>query len=153
MSNKPYPDIESSSDFQVYEFESKGKENIKKRVRFDLIDEPEQIYNLALCTVLTGGGEDCESASRNGDMDRVLETTVCIAVIYTNHFPGRKVFFRGSNAVRSRKYQIGIARYLDIAIKDFFIEGLLINNQNQIILREPFQAGKNYTGFIFTRKK
>src|SRR5476649_2543511 len=33
MSINPYLNIETSSDFQVYEFESAGKENIKKRVR------------------------------------------------------------------------------------------------------------------------
>jgi len=38
-------------------------------------------------------------------------------------------------------------------MKDFYIEGLFINNKNEMILREPFQKGKNYTGFIFTRKK
>jgi hypothetical protein len=153
MSISPYLNIETSSDFQVYDFESTGKEKNKKRVRFDLIDKPEQIYNLALCTILSDGTEDCETASRNGDMDPVLETTAHIAIIYTNRFPDRKVFFRGSNEVRSRKYQIGIARYLEVVMKDFFIEGLLINNLNKIILREPFQNGKNYTGFIFTRKK
>jgi len=145
--------METSSDFQVYEFDSIGKENIRKRVRFNLVDEPEHIYNLALCTVLPDGNEDCQTASRNGDMDRVLETTVHIALIYINRFPDRKVFFTGSNAVHSRKYQIGIARYLEIAMKDFYIEGLIINNLNEMILREPFQNGKNYTGFIFTRKK
>lgn len=153
MSIKPYLNIETSSDFQVYEFESTGKESIKKRVRFDLIDEAEHIYNLALCTIPPDGSEDCITASRNGDMDTVLETTAYIAIIYTNRFPDRKVFFRGSNAVRSRKYQMGIVRYLEVVTKDFFIEGLLINSLNEIILREPFQNGKNYTGFIFTRKK
>jgi hypothetical protein len=153
MSVNPYLNIEASSDFQVYEFASTGRKSIKKRVRFDLIDGYERIYNLALCTILPDGSEDCETASRNGDMEMVLQTAVHIAIIYTNRFPDRKVFFRGSDAVRSRKYQIGIARYLDVAMKDFFIEGLLINNLNGIILREPFQNGKNYTGFIFTRKK
>jgi hypothetical protein len=86
-------------------------------------------------------------------MEMVLETAVHIAIIYTNRFPDRKVFFRGSDAVRSRKYQIGITQYLDVAMNDFFIDGLLINNQNEIILREPFQSGKNYAGFIFTRGK
>ncbi len=39
MSINPYLNIETSSDFQVYEFESTGKKSIKKRVRFDLIDD------------------------------------------------------------------------------------------------------------------
>jgi len=55
--------------------------------------------------------------------------------------------------VRSRKYQMGIAQYLEVVMNDFFIEGMLINDRNEIILRETFKKGKNYTGFIFTRKK
>jgi hypothetical protein len=148
----PYQNIETSSDFQIYDFDSLGRESLRKRVRFDLIDETEQVYNLALCTILNDESEDCETASHNGDMDIVLETAAHIALIYTNRFPGRKVFFRGSNDVRSRKYQIGIARYLEAVMKDFSIEGMLINNRNEITLREPFQKGKNYSGFIFTRK-
>ena len=96
MSINPYLNIETSSNFQVYEFESTGKKSIRKRVRFDLIDGDERVYNLALCTILPDGSEDCETASRNGDMEMVLETAVHIAIIYTNRFPDRKVFFRGS---------------------------------------------------------
>ena len=100
MSLNPYLNIETSPDFQVYEFNSVGKEIIKKRVRFDLIDELEQIYNLALCTILPDESEDYRTASRNGDMDMVLKTTAHIALIYTNRFPDRKIFFRGSDEVR-----------------------------------------------------
>jgi hypothetical protein len=153
MSINPYLNVEASSDFQIYEFDSIGKEKLRKRVRFDLIQEREQIYNLALCTVLADGSEDCETASRNGDMDIVLETAANVAIVYTNRFPNRKVFFKGSNPVRTRKYQIEIVRYLNVMMKDFLIEGLIINSLNEIILREPFKNGKNYSAFIFTRKK
>ena len=152
MSINPYQDIESASGFQIYEFYSVGKETLKKRVRFDLVDSLEQIYNLALCTVSPDGEEDCENASRNGDMDRVLETVAQIAIIYTNRYPERKIFFRGSDIVRTRKYQIGIVKYLDFAAKDFDIEGVTISEQNEIITREAFRRGENYNGFIFIRK-
>ena len=55
MAIKPYLNIETSPGFQIFEFDSTGKDHLKKRVRFDLIDEAEQIYNLALCTVLHDG--------------------------------------------------------------------------------------------------
>ncbi|WP_371135122.1 hypothetical protein [Daejeonella sp.] len=65
----------------------------------------------------------------------------------------RKIFFMGSNAVRSRKYQIGVNKYLSILSKTFFIEGLIIDNDNNIETREKFKTGKNYTALIFTRKE
>jgi hypothetical protein len=153
MSINPYLNIETSTDYQVYEFDSLGKEMLRKRVLFDLVDADEQIYNLALCTILADGTQDCASASRNGDMDTVLETVAHIALIYTNRFPERKIFFGGSDSIRSRKYQMGINAYLDTMKRMFVIEGVIVDKFNSLILREDFQTGKNYTGFIFTRKK
>jgi hypothetical protein len=74
MAINPYHNIVASTDFQVYDFVSIGNKTIKKRVKFDLIDETELIYNLALCTIFDDDHEDCITASRNGDMMKVLET-------------------------------------------------------------------------------
>lgn len=152
MAINPYLNLETSSDFQVFDFESLGKTTLKKRAVFDLIDESEQLYNLALCTVLQDGKEDFNTESKNGDMETVLETVAHIAGIYSDKFPERKIYFRGSNAVRSRKYQMGVNRYLAILLQIFFIEGLVIDESDNILVRETFQIGKNYTALIFTRK-
>lgn len=152
MSINPYQNIETASDYQVYEFDSVGKVTLRKRAKFEIIDEDDQLYNLALCTVLADGTEDCSSASKNGDMDTVLETAAQIALIYSNKFPERKIFLRGSDPLRSRKYQIGINAHLRPLSDAFEIEGVMINEENEITLVEPIQQGKNYQGFIFTRK-
>ena len=152
MSINPYLNLETSSNFQIFDFESVGKNSLKKRAIFDLIDESEQLYNLALCTVLKDGTQDFNSESKNGDMDTVLETVAYIGLIYSERFPERKIYFRGSNTVRSRKYQMGVNRYLEILIKTFFIEGLIIDKYDEILVRETFQIGKNYTALIFSRK-
>lgn len=153
MSINPYLNLETSTDFQVFDFESLGHITLKKRAVFDLVDESEQLYNLALCTVQEDGTEDYETESKNGDMDTVLETVAHIAQIYIDKFPERKIYFRGSNAVRSRKYQMGVNKYLEILLESFLVEGLVIDKNNSIKLRETFQIGRNYTALIFTRKK
>jgi len=38
-------------------------------------------------------------------------------------------------------------------IKLFHIEGVMINDNNEIISIETFEVGKNYNALIFTRKK
>ncbi|MES2455538.1 MAG: hypothetical protein V4594_08360 [Bacteroidota bacterium] len=152
MSINPYQNIDTASDYQVYEFDSMGKVTLRKRAKFELIDEQDQLYNLALCTILPDGSEDCSSASKNGDMNTVLETAAQIALIYSDKFPERKIFLRGSDGLRSRKYQIGINAHLVSLSANFEVEGVMINDQNEIILLEKIQKGKNYQGFIFTRK-
>ena len=152
MSINPYQNIDTAPDYQVYEFDSIGKVTLRKRAKFELLDEDDQLYNLALCTVLEDGTEDCSSASKNGDMDMVLETAAQIALIYSNKFPDRKIFLRGSDQLRSRKYQIGINSHLMSLSATFEIEGVMINNQDEITLIETIQRGTNYQGFIFTRK-
>ena len=150
MAINPILNIQTSPDYHVFEFESDGRQRLRKRVQFDLIYSDEHIYNLSLCTVLPDGNLDCTSDTKNGDMDSVLETTAHIGILYINQFPERKVFLRGSDAKRSRKYQMGINRYLMELSKNYFIEGVAIVN-DVITSREEIQTGKNYQAFILSR--
>lgn len=152
MATNPLQNIQASPDFGIFEFESEGRSRLRKRIQFDLIDETENIYNLALCTVLPDDTLDCETDTKNGDMDRVLETAAHIGLLYINEYPDRKVLLRGSDAKRSRKYQIGINRYLIDLSKDYFIEGLKIVN-GEIAGRGPIQSGINYQAFLFSKLK
>lgn len=151
MSINPYSNIAASTDFQVYDFISSGKAIIKKRVEFQLIDEFEQLYNLVLCTVLENGHIDCETASRNGDMARVLQTVAIISLRYTDYYPKRKIYFSGSDTLRTRQYQLSLFSQLRSVLDYFNVEGLQFNGE-ELKLREPFKTGKNYDAFIFTRK-
>jgi len=85
-------------------------------------------------------------------MDTVLETVAIIAKIYSDKFHNRKIFSGGSNAARSRKYQMGVNKHMPTLIKLFHIEGVMTNNNN-IISIETFEVGKNYNALIFTRKE
>ena len=146
----PILNIQASPDFDVFEFESAGRSRLRKRVQFDLIDEEENIYNLALCTVLPDDTLDCETETKNGDMDLVLETAAHVGILFINKYPDRKVLLQGSDAKRSRKYQIGINHYLLELSGQYFIEGLKIVDGN-IVLREPIHPGRNYPAFLFSK--
>ncbi len=152
MAINPILNIEVSPDYQIFDFESDGRTRLRKRILFNLISADEEIYNLALCTVLQDGTLDCESETKDGDMDSVLETTAYIGVLYIDKFPDRKVFFSGSDAKRSRKYQMGINRYMVQISKDYFVEGLTIAN-GKIVEQEPIRIGKNYNAFLFSKIK
>jgi hypothetical protein len=118
----------------------------------ELINRQEKLYNLALCTIDENGMEDCETASKNGDIDLVLQTVAYIAIAFTDKYPDRKIYFTGSDNLRTRVYQLNIFTSLDLINEYFTIEGLTIAN-NLLIEREPFKKGKNYQAFIFTRIK
>lgn len=135
----------------MFVFQSAGKSSLKKLVRFEEVDSRERIYNMVLCTILPDGTEDCESAAKNGDIDSVLDTVAHISLIFTDHYPDRKIFFRGSDPIRTRKYQIRISNNSIDVMRFFDIEGLIIEG-DVLITREAFRKGRNYSGFIFARK-
>jgi hypothetical protein len=135
----------------MFEFVSAGKKSIKKRVKFDLIDADESIYNLALCTVLESGAEDCETASNNGDMQKIFETIAIIAYTFTNQYPGRKIYFTGSDNLRTRQYRLTVFSNLKTILMYFDMEGIKIIN-GELGQREIYQKGRPYDGFILTRK-
>lgn len=146
----PAYNFSASSDSTVFEFISKGRLNVKKRVRMEEIDPVENIYNLALCTISEDGSEDCNTASRNGDMLPIFYTIAYIAIYFTDKYPDRKIYFTGSDILRTRTYQFNIYNAFDLISGYFAIEGLTIEN-DELKGREDYQKGKNYQAFIFTR--
>jgi hypothetical protein len=61
MATNPFQNIQASPNFDLFKFESEGRTKLRKHIQFDLIDENENIYNLALCTVFPDGTLDCET--------------------------------------------------------------------------------------------
>jgi hypothetical protein len=151
MAINPYPIVYSSTDLQVNDFISDGVQALKKRVRFQLINEKNKMYNLSICTVLEDGTEDCNTASRNGDMDKIFKTIAQIVLDYTTKYPNRKIYFEGSDTLRVRQYQLTVFSNHSDILPIFFIEGIVLNNDGTISIYE-YIPGKNYKAFIFTRK-
>jgi hypothetical protein len=96
--------------------------------------------------------ESKESASKNGDIDLVLQTIAYIPIAFTDKYPDRKIYFTGSDILRTRTYQLNIFTSPDLINKYFTIEGLVIQN-HVLIEKETFKKGRNYPAFIFTRIK
>ena len=49
--------------------------------------------------------------SNNGDGDKVLRTVAAIIYHFTSAYMSASVFIQGTNAARTRRYQMGINKY------------------------------------------
>ena len=137
----------ADSTYLDYEFESIGpKGTIKKLVRLSKIDIG--IYNLGFGDLVD---EETDSINddvitNNGDAEKVLSTIALIAHDFTLKYPGALLFVEGTNATKTRLYQMNISKYWDEIKKTFEIFGIRNNEW------EPFRKGVNYSAFIARRR-
>ncbi|WP_439559060.1 DUF6934 family protein [Dyadobacter sp.] len=98
---------------------------------------------------------------RNGDIDKILATVGIIALEFLEENPSYYLFARGSTPGRTRKYQMGIARYLhelkvNLKIWGFPIDGeytsLAIDDFSGKKEWNEFTSGTNYAAFLISRK-
>jgi len=78
-----------------YTFTSTGKKKINKAVDFTHTGI-RNIVNLGFGDLLPDGAIDDRSNSNNGDVVKVLATTVEIIIDFTTKFPDTEIFFTGS---------------------------------------------------------
>jgi hypothetical protein len=130
----------------MYEFYSEGpRGRIKKTVIYSEIDK--NLFNLGFGDWNEERqGLDDSNRSNNGDRDKVLATVASTALIFTNHFPGARIFAEGSTPARTRLYQMGIGDNLLEINVTFEIKGFIGDQW------EGFQRGRNYAAFLITRK-
>lgn len=112
-----------------------------------LISIGEDIYNLAL------GDYDeytCKlevfSVSNNGDRDKILNTVALTVLDFFEAHPDSVVIARGSTTYRTRLYQMGINKNLDIIKTRLDVFGF-INKEWEI-----FQPNINYEAFYVTKR-
>ncbi|PBQ33811.1 hypothetical protein CNR22_19165 [Sphingobacteriaceae bacterium] len=75
--------------------------------------------------MVSGIGEiDGTVNSDNGDLRKVVSTVVSIVHVFTNQFPEARIFFKGSNEIRTRLYRIVITNNLVELEDDFILFGL-----------------------------
>ncbi len=96
-----------------YEFESIGPtRKILKVARFTKIGE--DLYNFGFGDVDPTTGIISDTVvSNNKDGDKVLATIANIIVNFLTAYPNAEVFIKGTNDARTRRYQMGISRYID----------------------------------------
>ncbi len=141
-------ELKSSPDLVYFEFTSEGTQgNIEKVVIYNkLIDQILPIYNLGFGDKNIQTGELSDTVkSNNGDRDKVLATVASTIYQFTERYPNAWVLMQGSNAVRTRLYQIGINLYYDEVVTQFTILGF--KNDEWI----TFKKNTNYDGFLLQK--
>jgi hypothetical protein len=137
--------------YQFHSFGPKGIIELRVVISEFFADEAYQGYNLAFGVwddVLNSINDTADT--RNGDMDQILATVAEIALMFLNSHPRRYIYAEGSNLVRTRKYQMGISKYLSEISVQFKVKGLIISsveNETDRFEWEDISSGKNYRAF------
>jgi len=122
------------------------KGEIKKGIRFKEAG-PNGYYNLSFGDLDEELDELNDTIiSNNGDSNRVLATVMAAVYAFSEKYPYRWIYVKGITPSRTRLYQMGISKYLDLGKKDFELYGF-INGQWQL-----FEKGINYKSFLARRK-
>jgi len=143
----PRYELKAEKSLMVFEFISDGyKGEIPKLIIFSETSLRE-IYNLAFGDKNVETEEiDDTVVSNNGDSEKVLATVVAAVYAFTDHYPEIWVYATGSSKARTRLYRMGITKYYDEVMQDFFIFGLRDGEW------EDFKKDVDYAAFIVKRK-
>lgn len=156
MNYDKYENISTSTDRHEFKFVSTGiKGNLKKLVQYTPFDNNEDIYNLALGTILDDGSIDYETLSKNGDRNKILATIASTAYIFSEFYPYKKIFLSEDIPAKTRLYQMAINdSYLELC-QNFKIQAYKAIKENGVVVKyelEELRKGTNYDAFLFTKK-
>lgn len=146
MNYEAYTNLKISDDFSIVDFISSGaKGNVAKRI---LITPTEitGIYNLAFGDLTEDNEIDDYCISGNGDRNKVLGTVVDVVKAYTQRYPDRYVFFKGSTKERTRLYRMAIGINIELFSAEFEIYSYV----NEALM--PFEKNSEVTAFLVKRK-
>ncbi|MBO9614278.1 MAG: hypothetical protein J7619_16355 [Dyadobacter sp.] len=146
--NADYYLLARDENLAVYYFVSEGSRGrIKKGIFFQLVDEEEQLYNLAFGDWNDEIGHlDDVVRTDNGDTQKVLNTVAVAVVDFMTKNPGAKLMARGSTSSRTRLYQMNILRNWQEISEHFDVQGV---KDGQF---EVFCNGVNYEAFLLTKR-
>lgn len=128
-----------------YDFDSVSEEKtVKKTVIFSQLTT--DLFNVALLDVLEDGLlSDDLVVTNNQDLRTVLATVIRIIDSFLTDFPGKTVFFQGSDDRRTRLYRIVISREIDLIRKQFTVEGVIGEHT------ESFAPDRPYNSFFISK--
>jgi hypothetical protein len=154
--NYPKYELSASTDNLVFQFVSNGTNgNIPKAIVYRVTDN-DNIYNLAFGDIISidpiTGEIDLDDLveSKNGDMEKIIATVAHSAYIFSQKYPDRLIFFRGSTPVRTRLYRSAISREFVELSKTFEIYGAEV--EGNAIKNVSFDNNKNFFGFYIKKK-
>ena len=137
----------------TYQFFSTGPRGVfELRAIFskEFTDSGDELYNLAF-GLWNSDLEDIDDRVelRNGDTDLVLATVARLTLDFLTRHPGALIFAQGSTPSRTRKYQMGICKYLRELPKHIKILGLQFERNSLNALKwNDFEVGVNYDAFL-----
>jgi hypothetical protein len=142
----PYDYAKASS----YTFVSIGKKRIIKQVVFTHTGV-RNIMNMGFGDVLPDGSIDDKANSNNGDIVRVLATTVQILIDFTSKFPDTEIFITGSTYERTALYTRILRTYYNLFSKEFKINALIKEGENFAELPFEPKATVKFYGFLIKK--
>jgi len=148
MKYEIYTDLRIAHDLRVFEFVSIGKYGaVPKRIAFIPTVLPE-VFNLAFGDINEDGEIDDYSISNNGDRNKILATLAKVIELYTDKYPERWIYFRGSTKERTRLYRMAIGINLEELSEKFEIY-VEVDSKNEFL---PFQKNMQIIAFLIKRK-
>ena len=142
----PYDHTQASR----YTFTSIGKKRITKEVVFTHTGI-RNIVNMGFGDLLPDGSIDDKVNSNNGDIVRVLATTIQILIDFTSKFPNSEIFFSGSTQERTKLYARILRTYYDTFSKEFIVNVLVKDGEAYSELPFEPKADLKFLGFLIRR--
>ncbi|GGA88284.1 DUF6934 family protein [Puia dinghuensis] len=133
-----------------YTFISIGKKRIVKQVIFTHTGI-RNIVNMGFGDLMPDGSIDDKANSNNGDIVRVLTTTIQILIDFTSRFPDAEIFFSGSTQERTKLYTRILRTYHATFSKEFVIKVLIQEGEDFIELPFEPKAHIKFYGFLIKR--
>ncbi len=149
MRYESYEAAKIADDFSYFDFVSIGRKGVfPKRIIF-IRTEFADVYILAFGYVTKDNDVDDFFISDNGDRNKILATVAVAVTIYTEQYPERMIYFKGSSKARTRLYRIAIGLNLEELLLTFEIFAE-VDYQDQFI---PFQKNMEINAFLVKRKR
>lgn len=124
MKHHKYP-LKVDPTFRIFQFKSIGpRGEIVKEVEFSQTNFS-GYYNLGFGDKNKNTGEVSDTSnSDNGDLRIIISTVVSAVHVFTNEFTEARIYFKGSDKIRTRLYRMAIANNFTELEKDFILFGL-----------------------------
>lgn len=150
-------DLYRNTDTTIFEFKSIGTNGEITKVIVFNATQTEEIYNLAFGDLIYNEVQkkyilDDSTITDNGDRNIILATVARSVYIFTEKYPEKVVFFKGSTLARTRLYRRAISINLEELSETFIIFGAIKNEFGNIIT-VPFKPNGDFLGFIIKRKE
>lgn len=156
MKHQKY-DLYRNTDTTIFEFKSIGPNGEIKKIIIFSPTQTKEIYNLAFGDLLHDEVQkryilDDSIITDNGDRNVILATVAKSVYTFTEKYPEKMVFFKGSTDGRTRLYRRAISINLEELSETFTIFGA-VRNESGNITTVPFKTDGEFLGFIIKRKE